>query len=230
MNYSFYLLVIFLLFTIVFIPYMDLLHLQEGLTNKLDSNIILIGDSMLNNSTYIDIDNDNKDNSIPGLIKQSEGTRLHNYAKDGAIIDDCYSQIDLITNKNKNIKTKNALIFISAGGNNIINERNKNNIDYEFVNNLFQTYSTMVIHIKQMCPEATIYLLNLYKPTKPQYSKLYQYIDQWNSLIDEFSQKNDLKVIQTNKLLILNTDFIYDYEPSKTGSQKIADAIIQVSS
>jgi hypothetical protein len=81
-----------------------------------------------------------------------------------------------------------------------------------------------------MCPEATIYLLNLYKPTKPQYSKLYQYIDQWNSLIDEFSQKNDLKVIQTNKLLILNTDFIYDYEPSKTGSQKIADAIIQVSS
>ena len=130
MNYSYYLLIIFLLFTIYFVTYMDLLDKKEGLTNK--SNIILFGDSMLNNTTYIDIDTNNNDNSVPGLIKQQSEANLQNYAKDGATIDDCYSQFRVLS-----VNLSKATIFISAGGNNIINENRNNVVDNSFVSSLF---------------------------------------------------------------------------------------------
>ena len=83
----------------------------------------------------------------------------------------------------------------------------------------------MVLTIRKKCTQSPIYLLNLYKPLKPKFEKLYPFIDQWNSLIDEFAKNNNFKVISTNKLLALETDFVYEYEPSETGGQKIVDAI-----
>jgi lysophospholipase L1-like esterase len=198
---------------------MDLLDKKEGLTNK--SNIILFGDSMLNNTTYIDIDTNNNDNSVPGLIKQQSEANLYNYAKDGATIEDCYSQFHVLSTT-----PTNATIFISAGGNDIINENRNNVVDNSFVSSLFQKYSKMVLQIKDKFPNATICLLNIYKPVKPRYKRLSDSIDQWNSLIEQFAQKNGFKIIQTNKLLTTESDFIYDYEPSATGGQKIVDAIL----
>jgi hypothetical protein len=220
MNYFYYYsLIIFLICIIIFVPMNSLMSIKETLTNK--PNIILIGDSMLNNSAYIDVDNNNKEQSIPGLIKESGTVTLYNYAKDGAVIDDCYSQIDHITTA-----TKDTICFISIGGNNIVNEYNKGIVDKQFINTLFQKYSKMALTIKRTFPKISIYLLNIYKPPNPKYSKIYDSIDQWNSLIGEFARKNGFKIIQTNILLTSADDFIYDYEPSKTGGQKITDAIL----
>lgn len=220
MNYSYYLLIIFLLFSIYFVTYMDLLDKKEGLTNK--SNIILFGDSMLNNTTYIDIDTNNNDNSVPGLIKQQSDANLQNYAKDGATIADSHSQFTLLS-----INYDKDNIFISAGGNNIINENRNNIVDKSFVSSLFQKYSEMVLQIKAKFPNANICLLNIYKPVKSRYNRLFDSIDQWNLLIEQFAQKNGFKIIQTNKLLTNESDFVYDYEPSATGGQKIVDAILE---
>jgi lysophospholipase L1-like esterase len=223
MNYSFYFIVIFLIFTIVFVTYMDLIgiHLfsvdKEGLTNK--PEFVFIGDSMLDNSSYID-----NNMSVPDLMKE-KGANLINYAKDGATIHACYSQINSLVSVSNGSCPENSVFVVSAGGNDIINENRNNAITESFIQSLFTQYSAMVLTIRKKCPQSPIYLLNLYKPVKPKFEKLYPFIDQWNSLIDEFAKNNNFKVIPTNKLLTLDTDFVYEYEPSKTGGQKIVDAI-----
>ena len=226
MNY--YLLVFFLLCIIVFVPLYRMLYKnnKESLINM--PNIVLIGDSMLNNSNYIEKTREDKDLSIPGLIKSSDAINLYNYAKDSATIDDCYTQINSI-NKIPITKTpKNTTIFISAGGNNIVNESNRSGINNDTISMLFNKYSKMVLTIKRQFNGTTIYLLTLYKPTDPAYSKLYKYIDQWNVKLLDFAKKNGLKVLQTNILLTKDEDFVYGIEPSEIGGKKIADEILSI--
>ena len=231
MNY--YLLVFFLLCVIVFVPLYRMLYnnKKESLINM--PNIVLIGDSMLNNSNYIENTREDKDLSIPGLIKSSDAINLYNYAKDSATIDDCYTQINninkILITKTPDTKTpENTTIFISAGGNNIVNESNRSGINNDTISMLFNKYSKMVLTIKRQFNGTTIYLLTLYKPTDPAYSKLYKYIDQWNVKLIDFAKKNGLKVLQTNILLTKDEDFVYGIEPSEIGGKKIADEILSI--
>jgi hypothetical protein len=57
---------------------------------------------------------------------------------------------------------------------------------------------------------------------------MYPFIDQWNSLLFKFAETNNLKVIHTNKLLSVDSDFTKSVEPSEIGSKKIADAILEL--
>ena len=223
MNYYYYYsLIIFLIFVIISVPLSGMLlnkkKTKESLVNM--PNIVLIGDSMLNNSNYIEYDS-NKDLSIPGLIKDSGTVNLYNYAKDDAKIKDCYTQIDSIK-----YMPKDTTIFISAGGNNIVNESNKNVVTKDTITVLFKKYSEMVITIQKQFPGTTIYLLTLYKPTDKRYANLYKNIDQWNVKLTEFAKNHGFKLIQTDILLTTDEDFTYSIEPSKIGGKKIADAIL----
>jgi len=213
-------LILLLIFVIVSVSFYNEYQknlLQEGLTNDDNSTIILIGDSILNNTNYIL----KEENSVPGLIK-AKHSDTYVFAKDEAIISDCNAQIEEIPEANN---TKDTYIFVSAGGNNILN--NRNNISKEIVDSLFQQYSTLILSLKSKFPNTNIYLLNLYYPLDSTFKNLYVYIDQWNSLITEFAEKNGLKVIQTNKLLINNDDFTNSIEPSEQGGKKIADVILK---
>ena len=70
--------------------------LKEGLKNN--DNIVLIGDSVLNNSNYV-----SAGKSVVEILK-TKTPNVFNFSKDGATIRDCYEQIDkipLILNKNK---------------------------------------------------------------------------------------------------------------------------------
>ena len=178
----------------------------------------MIGDSILNNTNYIL----KEENSVPGLIK-AKHSDTYVFAKDEAIISDCNAQIEEIPQENN---TKDTHIFVSAGGNNILNS--KNNISKEVVDSLFQQYSTLIHSLKTKFPNTHIYLLNLYYPLDTTFKKIYPYIDQWNSLLEEFSEKNGLKIIQTNKLIINSNDFTNSIEPSEEGGKKIADVILNM--
>ena len=227
MNYSSYFIVIFLLFTIVFVTYMDLIdiHLfsfgKEGLTNKPD--IVFIGDSMLDNSSYIQ-----SNKSVPDLMKE-KGSNLLNYAKDGATIHACYSQINSLISVSNGLCPENSVFIVSAGGNDIVNENRNNPITESFIQTLFTQYSNMVLTIRKKCTQSPIYLLNLYKPLKPKFEKLYPFIDQWNSLLSEFADNNDLEIIKTNKMIVSKDDLTNAIEPSETGGKKIANAILNIS-
>lgn len=196
--------------------------LQEGLTNKSNdsSTIILIGDSILNNNNYIFTEG----KSVSDLIK-AEHSDTYLFAKDGAVITDCYTQIEQISNIEPEANNeKNTYIFVSAGGNNILSSRGT--LSSEMIESFFQQYSTLILSLKSSFPNAEIYLLNLYYPLDSRFKNLYTYIDQWNTLLSEFAENNKLKVIQTNKFMLKNSDFTNSIEPSETGGKKLADAIL----
>ena len=87
--------------------------------NKPRKNIVLLGDSILNNSVYT-----LPKSSVPSLISQqlekSPEKTLYNLAKDGATINDCVNQLDAFPFELNNNETS---VFISVGGNDILNGR-----------------------------------------------------------------------------------------------------------
>lgn len=192
--------------------------LLEGLTNKDRDTIILIGDSILNNSNYILTEG----KAVPDLIKTGH-PNTYNFAKDGAVITDCSTQIEQIPGENN---TSQTYIFVSAGGNNILNSHFT--ISKEMIDTFFQQYSTLLYSLKNKYSKAQIYLLTLYYPLESRFKSLYPFIEQWNSLLTEFVEKNtDFKLIRTNKLMTLKADFTNAVEPSEIGGAKIANAILE---
>lgn len=192
---------------------------REGLTvngngNGNGNNIVLIGDSMLNNFNYVQ-------QSIPELLKLKT-PNVFNFAADGSTITDCYTQLDKMPVR---LNTQNTYVFISAGGNDILNARGQ--LDNEAINNLFAKYITLIKSIKAKLPNVKINVLNLYLPTNPQYQSYTTSIELWNKLIQTNSSNvgQMYNVIDTNKLLTTATDFVYDIEPSELGGEKIASAI-----
>ena len=172
----------------------------------------------MNNSNYIL----SEGKSVPDLIKKGH-SNTYNFAKDGAVITECVSQIEQIP-ADKDVSQ--TYIFVSAGGNNILN--NHFTISKEMIDTFFQQYSTLLHSLKSKFPKAQIYLLTLYYPLDSRYNSLYPFVEQWNTLLSEFVEQNgtQFKLIRTNKLMISKADFTNAVEPSETGGAKIASAIL----
>ena len=127
--------IIFILFTILLLLVVifrkETNDIADTFTNTDKGlKIILIGDSMLNNSAYV-----SANQSVPDLLsKKLVGNTVYNFAKDGATINDCYSQLDKISSELNNSST---FIIVSCGGNNILSSRSLKPTD---MNNLFKQY------------------------------------------------------------------------------------------
>jgi hypothetical protein len=202
--------IIFFLSIIIIISCAYFKGIKEGLTNN--DNIILIGDSVLNNSNYV-----SDGNSVYDILK-TKTTNVFNYSKDGATINDCYEQLDKIPLE---LNQSNTCIFISAGGNNILTSRNK--MTSESITKLFNDYGEFIKSVKTKLPNSEIYICNLYLPTNSRFQIYKQSIEQWNKLISQNS--SEYNVIDINSLLNTSEDFVYDIEPSEIGSKKIANII-----
>ena len=190
---------------------------KEGLTNNDNNyNIVLIGDSVLNNSNYVPSGKSVFDNL------KTKTTKVFDFAKDGATINDCYSQLDKIPAE---LNKTDTYIFISAGGNDILNKRGQ--LTSPEVRQLFDNYMEFISSVRTKFGSAKINILNLYLPANPRYQSYKTSIDQWNKLIKEYSSKigEMYNVIDLSTLLTTPEDFVYDIEPSETASQKIANVI-----
>ena len=185
--------------------------LKEGLTNN--NNIILMGDSVLNNSNYVP-----EGKSVYDNLKTKLNNVL-NVAKDGATINDLYLQLDKIPIE---LNSSETLIFISAGGNNILNKQTNTDIVQ-----LFNSYMDFLNALRAKLNNVKINILNLYLPANPRFQSYKKTIDQWNNLINKNSSKvgEMYNVVDLNSLLTNTSDFVYDIEPSESGSEKIATLI-----
>ena len=187
---------------------------KEGLTNN--DKIVLIGDSILNNSNYVP-----SGKSVVDILK-TKTQNVFNFAKDGATISDCYGQLDKIPTE---LNTTETYIFISAGGNDILNKRGQ--LTSAEIKKLFNDYMDFLKALRVKLGSAKINILNLYMPANPRYQSYKTSIDQWNQLIKEYSSKigEMYTVVSLDTLLTSPNDFVYDIEPSETASEKIANVI-----
>ena len=185
------------------------------MTNK---NIILIGDSMLQNKSYV-----TNGKSITDILEKSTPhNTIFNYAVDGTTISGAYQQIKEIPIEFNNSNTS---IFLSAGGNDII-DRAQSGSTNESIDSIFDDYSKMVESLKTKMNETKITLLTLYYPDSKDYHLYYGMIKHWNKKLDAFAKDQHFGILKTNNLLGLPTDFTSNIEPSETGGEKIAKSIL----
>ena len=187
---------------------------KEGLTNN--NKVILMGDSVLNNSNYV-----SSGKSVVDILKTKTNNIL-NVSKDGDTINDLYSQLDKIPIDLNRVDT---YIFISAGGNDILNKRA--NLTSAEVIKLFNTYMEFLKAFRAKLGSTKLNIMNLYLPANPRYQSYKQLIDQWNDLINKYSNGvgEMYNVIDLNSVLKSPIDFVYDIEPSEVASEKIANLI-----
>ena len=187
---------------------------KEGLTNN--NKVILMGDSVLNNSNYV-----SSGKSVANILKRKTSNIL-NVSKDGATINDLYSQLDKIPIGLDNAET---YIFISAGGNDILNKRSS--LTSAEITKLFNTYRDFFKAFRTKLGSAKLNIINLYLPANPRYQSYKTQIDFWNELINKYSNGvgEMYNVIDLNSVIKSPNDFVYDIEPSELGSEKIANLI-----
>jgi hypothetical protein len=189
----------------------------EKLTNKNNKNIILLGDSMLENSNYV-----NETKTIYYYLQTNKNNHnIYNYAKDESLIKHINTQLE---NIDVSFNNYNTYIFLSIGGNDIL--QSNFYMDKDYINKLFEKLQKIINNIKKKLPNINLYILNLYYPLNNRYKKYYNSIKIWNNLLEE-NKKIGYKLIQTNKIMTSPYDFVYDIEPSANGGKKIAEEILK---
>lgn len=186
-------------------------------------NIILLGDSILNNSMYV-----KKDKSIQQLlINKADKNKIYYMAKDGAIIVDIYDQFSTIPLEIDNAQTS---FFISVGGNDILNKIKKDSNESNMTNNLniiFASYTKLIKALQTRFIKSKIVLLDIYLPSVLTALQK-DYITHWNTLLSDYSLNTDNNIkslINISLKLTKDDDFVNGYEPSIKGGKKIVDQI-----
>ena len=186
-------------------------------------NIILLGDSILNNSMYV-----KKDKSIQQLlINKADKNKIYYMAKDGAIISDIYDQFSTIPLEIDNAQTS---FFVSVGGNDILNKIKKDSNESNMTNNLniiFASYTKLIKALQTRFIKSNIVLFDIYLPSVLTALQK-DYITHWNTLLSDYSLNTDNNIkslINISLKLTKDDDFVNGYEPSIKGGKKIVDQI-----
>lgn len=217
----FYLFIFGLFCFIVFMAYYNT-NKVEGFTNTIKT-YILLGDSILKNDAYV-----SNGKSIENLISE-RNSNIHCFAQDHSKIVDIYSQIEQIPIE---FDSPNTLIFLSAGGNDILTyyvDQNQDITDTSVLKPMFSSYKNIIKTIQTKLPNAKIFLLDIYYPDNLQYKQFHSIIKEWNSMIYDYAKdpKNKIYgVIRISSHLTQNDDFSFGIEPSSSGGNKIAELIL----
>ena len=201
MNY-FYLKVFILLCFIFAISYFNTYTKTKSIRETFSSNnnrtIVLLGDSILKNNSYT---SDGK--GIDDLLLE-RNKQTYSYAVDNSNIVDVYNQINEIP---IDLNSPSTTIFLSAGGNDILNH-------YEEIDKMNQ---------------CNLVLLDIYYPDNTKYTQYHPIIREWNKLIYDYTDQpsnNINTVLRVSRMLTQNDDFTLSIEPSSSGGLKIANSIL----
>jgi len=178
----------------------------------LNKTIILLGDSILYNNSFV-----KKGNSVEDFLekKKNKNITVYNYSENEETINGIYQQLSKI---NIIFNSANTTIFLSVGGNDILQLYNTS---YN-VKTLFSYYKTLIKAIKTRFPLVNLILLNIYQPINlPEYSYI---IQEWNKMLT--TEYGYFSILDLTKILYKPSDFTFDIEPSITGGEKIGNKIL----
>ena len=208
--------IITLLTLITFILYITH-NTKEYFTQiKNKKTIILLGDSVFNNNSYVE-----KGKAVNELLQKNtlENTSIICLARNDSTINNVYQQLE---NVNIDLNDKLITVFLSVGGNDIINLQQQN------LDDTFEKYKTLIGAITTKLPNVKLVLLIIYYPANT--SKYDSLIDKWNTNIHlEYESNNkNIYILDLANLLKEPSDFVFDIEPSITGGEKIVNKILNI--
>lgn len=232
MNYFYFkvwLLICFILAVSYFNTYMNTTTKTKSIRETFSSNnnrtIVLLGDSILKNNSYT---SDGK--GIDDLLLE-RNNQTYSYAVDNSNIVDVYNQINEIP---IDLNSPSTTIFLSAGGNDILNhyeERDKDIHDTSVLSTIFAAYKKMIKAIRSKMNQCNIVLLDIYYPDNTKYTQYHPIIREWNKLIYDYADQpsnNINTVLRVSRMLTQNDDFTLSIEPSSSGGLKIANSILHL--
>jgi len=194
-------------------------------SNKISRAIVLLGDSILKNNSYVPdgkaVDNILEERSL----KNDKNIELYSLAENNSKIVDVYSQINKIP---LDINIKSTTIFLSSGGNDILSfyvDQHGDTSDTGFLNTMLAAYKKLVKSIQTRMDLCQIVLLDIYYPTSNQFAQYKPILEKWNSLIADYARENSFGLLQISQVVTSNDDFTLGIEPSEKGGEKIAQSI-----
>jgi lysophospholipase L1-like esterase len=179
------------------------------------SNIIFLGDSILNNSAFVF-----KHQTVFNQLKQAlnPNTILTSFAKNGAIMSNMSFQISQLPVHLDSPKTS---IFVSIGGNDLIQSQT--------TKQLIKQHTTHIKTIAMHMPTSYIYILNLYSPVERKYDSFTTTIQDWNNKLRKhyYDNSKNITMVDISSTVSLSNDFVQDIEPSAEGGKKIVEIMLK---
>jgi len=215
--------IIIIVIFIIFTAYLAYSYKEafENAENKAES-VILLGDSIFKNNAYVPYGS-----SIEAQLKNRlPDKELLCLAQDNSSIMDVYKQVEQIPEEYKN---SNTIIFLSIGGNDILQNYvyDYNDLDnMELLNIGFKEYKKLIQTIHREIPNAKLVVVDIYYPDKSRFKEFYPVIKEWNKLIYEYAKTQNIGVIKISSTLKGADDFSFAIEPSSIGGNKIVNELL----
>lgn len=193
------------------------IKIKEGLETS-NHTVVLLGDSIFKNNEYV-----TDRFSIENRLKKKINTFV--YAEDGAFIANIIPQYHEMPSE---LNNNNTYIFVSIGGNNILEEyyyKDYPTTNLQPLDNLWNEYKTTIQKLR-LLTKCNIVLTDIYYITDKNYTQLIPLIKIWNKNLYKFCKKEKLMVYKISDIVERPQDFTNGIEPSIVGGQIIVDNII----
>jgi len=207
---------IYLLCSVIFFCIIQTKRIKEGLQ---DNNfVVLIGDSIFQNKGYVQ-----DKHTIEYRLKNKINSMV--LAKDDSRIIDIFSQYKEIP---KDLNETNTYLFISIGGNDLLYEYQEKGEHIEDLSAFNKVWENYVREINKIInrTSCTVVLTDIYYVYNKTYHKYYNIIDAWNKNLERFCKEKNILLYQISNLVKRRKDFVNNIEPSKYGSEIIANNIV----
>ena len=224
MNYLYIFILCFIILAVSFYTQYryESINTEDFSNNNDKNNIVLLGDSILKNNSYV-----KNGQSVEDILRENKGNNLYCLALNNSTIVDCYSQIDRIPIE---LNNENTTIFLSSGGNDILSQyvdkHDSDVSDTHILNVIFIAYKKMVKSLKTKMNKAKIVLIDIYYPHSNQFSQYNPIVKEWNQMLKKYAREKSYGLIQISKRVTSIDDFTLSIEPSEKGGEKIAQSIL----